>query len=115
MSQLSEVTGSYGNAYSLVTTSVGNYMLMYDGAVYPSKIQTAELKNLNQTYNDIFNKLYRETPMANQNDIERTFLKFIKENLNRPGLQIYKVTQNSATKMEYNKSSPNNIKTTPCQ
>jgi hypothetical protein len=106
-------TGSYANAYSLITTSGGNYMLMYSGTNDPGEINANQLKTLKNDYINFLLRAY-DNPNYTQKDVEAELLRFIKEKINKPGLEIYRIAANSATKIEYNFSSPNRIKETPC-
>ena len=106
-------TGSYGDAYSLITTSGGSYMLMFSGGNYPGTINPTQYLSLKEEYKEILIRVYNK-PNYTQKDIEAELLKFIKDKINKPGLEVYRVTANSATRIEYNFSSPNKIKETPC-
>src|SRR5690606_10950736 len=112
--QAKTFTGSYTGAMSLVTTSGGNYMLMYDGANYPGSINALELKKLNAEYKRDFQNLYQRKANVTQSDIERIFTRFLKEKINKPGLSVYRVTATSAEKIEYDLASPNSVKETAC-
>ncbi|QQV02322.1 MULTISPECIES: hypothetical protein [Chryseobacterium] len=113
LSQANQYTGSYSNAYSITITSEGSYMLMYTGTNYPGSLNYDAVKQLKEDYKTIYNKLMRDDKFTQPN-IEREFVKFMKEKINKPGLEVYKVTPNSAIKLEYDPASPNSIKETPC-
>ena len=106
-------TGSYSNAYSLITTSEGSYMLMYSGTNDPGSINGSQMETLRNKYRDALLNAYSR-PNYDQKDVEAELLRFIKDKINKPGLEVYRVTATSATKIEYNFSSPNRIKETQC-
>ncbi|CEJ69197.1 hypothetical protein BN1195_01494 [Chryseobacterium oranimense G311] len=109
-----QYAGGYDSAYSIVATSGGNYMIAYSGTNYPGSMNYNEWKSLNKSYTDAFQNLYSDKENVTQADLERVFTKFMKEEVNREGLEIYKVTANSSTKLEYNPNSPNMVTTVPC-
>lgn len=106
-------TGSYANAYSLITTSAGNYMLMYSGANDPGSINGSQIKQFKKDYEKALLNAYNKDAYT-QKDVEAELLKFIKKNVNKPGLDVYRVTPTSAVKIEYDFPSPDRIKETPC-
>jgi len=108
-----QYTGSYGNAYSFVATENGNYMLMYNGTNYPGSINYDQWKTLNSDYTKAFEDLYMDKNTVNQTDLEKVFTKFMKEKINKPGLEVYRVTATSRIKIEYNPASKT-VKETPC-
>lgn len=112
--QANTFTGSYTGAMSLVTTSGGNYMLMYEGTNYPGSINAIELKKLNDEYKRDFQILYQRKANVTQSDIEKVFTRFLKEKINKLGLGVYRVTKTSAVKIEYDPASPNSVKETAC-
>ena len=106
-------TGSYSNAYSLITTSEGSYMLMYSGTNYPGEIRYNQIKMLKKYYEQSLMNAYYKVNYT-QKDVEAEILRFIKEKINKLGLEVYRVTSTTATKIEYNFPSPDKIKETPC-
>lgn len=107
-----QFTGSYHNAYSLVATSGGNYMLMYNKTTPPGSINFSERKLLQTDYEKNFTLLYSNKEDVTQSDIEKIFTKFMKEQVNRLGIEIYRVTPSSIVKIEYDPTSPNSVKET---
>jgi len=115
LSQANQYTGSYANAYSITITSGGSYMLMYTGTTYPGSLNDNTVKQLKKDYTKIFQDLYTyKDNNPTQSDIEKLFTKFMKEKINKPGLEVYRVTPTSAVKIEYDPASPNSVKQTPC-
>jgi hypothetical protein len=108
-----QYTATYANAYSLITTEDGNYMLMYTGTNYPGSISGEQWEILNDDYTDKFQELYAYKENVTQADIEKVFTKFMKEEINKPGLEVYRVTPTSRIKIEYN-STTKTVKETPC-
>lgn len=107
-----QYTGSYHNAYSLVATSGGNYMLMYNKTTPPGSINYNEWANLQANYKKAFGNLLNDKENITQSDIEKVFTKFMKELVNRLGIEIYRVTPSSIIKIEYDPTSPNSVKET---
>jgi len=114
LSQANQYTGSYSNAYSITITSEGSYMLMYTGTAYPGSLDYDAVKKLKEDYTRQFQKFYEENSNMSQTDVERIFTKFMKEKINKPGLEAYRITPTSAVKIEYDPTSPNSVKETPC-
>lgn len=112
MPQANSYTGSYTNAYSVVTTSNGNYMLQYNNNSWPGSV-SRDTKAIWQTwYENQYNRLTIDELM-NPSIVEKIFTQFIKEIVNIDGLEIYKITSSSASKLEYNgKNNP--VISTPC-
>jgi hypothetical protein len=113
LSQANQYTGSYSNAYSITITSGGSYMLVYTGTNYPGSLNYDTVKQLKIDYKIIYDKLMRDDKFTQPN-IEKEFVKFMKEKINKPGLEVYRVTPTSAVKLEYDPNSSNSIKQTPC-
>ncbi|WP_144281194.1 hypothetical protein [Chryseobacterium echinoideorum] len=114
LSQANQYTGSYSNAYSITITSEGSYMLMYTGTNYPGSLNYDTVTKLKEDYTKAFQDLYSYKDNITQSDIEKLFTKFMKEKINKPGLEVYRVTPTSAVKLEYDPNSPNSVKQTPC-
>lgn len=113
LSQANQYTGSYSNAYSITITSEGSYMLVYTGTAYPGSLDYDAVKKLKEDYTKIYDKLIRDDKFTQPN-IEREYVKFMKEKINKLGLETYRITPTSAVKIEYDPNSPNSIKETPC-
>ncbi|HCR76872.1 MAG TPA: hypothetical protein DIW37_10815 [Chryseobacterium sp.] len=93
--------GSYAPSYYLTTTSEGNYLLHYSGTVHPSNL-SFDINVLRNKYKDIFDRLKVQDANMPQDKVEEKFAKFLKENVNINGLELYKVTPTSSEKLEYN-------------
>jgi len=112
MPQASSYTGSYMNAYSIVTTSGGNYMLQYTKATWPGSINYETKEKWQTWYKDEYRKLINDEKLTQAN-VEKIFTQFIKEVTKIDGLEVYKVTETSSAKLEYN-GADQPVKSTPC-
>lgn len=105
-------TGSYTNAYSVVTTSEGNYMLKYTKETWPGSIGYDTKEVWQKWYKDNYTDLL-ENGKLTQGNVEKLFTQFLKEVVKIDGLEVYKVTENSSAKLEYNGVSEP-VKSTNC-
>ncbi|KPE50104.1 hypothetical protein AOB46_16835 [Chryseobacterium indologenes] len=110
----SQLNGTITDAYGMVITSQGNYILKYSGdsnyGIGPN------IKAQWQTwYNREYSNLIENSGGLNQSDVEKLFTKFLKEKVNINGLEVYKSDKvtGSTTKLEYN-GKDNPVKSTPC-
>ncbi|REC43984.1 hypothetical protein [Chryseobacterium sp. 5_R23647] len=87
-------------------------MFQYTGTLPPQNL-AFNVSSLTKEYNRLFNNLKNQDPNMSQNKAEEVFLKFIKEKVNIDGLETYKVTADSAKKIEYDPSTKTVI-TAPC-
>lgn len=81
--------GSIGDAYCMVITSEGNYMLQYSGTGDYS-IGPNQVNNWKKWYKDNYEELARADELTQLN-IEKTFVKFLAESVNIMGLEVYQV------------------------
>lgn len=86
--------GSIKDAYSMVITSEGNYMLQYSGTGDYS-IGDNQIKNWENWYLTEFQKIQKEDGSFNQNDVEKLFSRFLKESVKIDGLEVYYVEKNT--------------------
>lgn len=114
LSQGNTYTGSYLGAASFTMTSNGTYMLMYEGTAYPGSISRTQLDILYMEYKKAFKNLYEDNTNPTKEEIEKVFTKFLKEKINKPGLNVYRVTPTTSIKLEYDPTQPNSVKQTPC-
>ncbi|MCX8522472.1 hypothetical protein OF897_00855 [Chryseobacterium formosus] len=101
--------GSVGDAYSMVVTSEGNYMLQYSGTGNFT-IGTSQIDNWKSWYLTEFQKIQKEDGSFNQNDVEKLFPRFLKESVKTVGLEVYYVEKNTG---KASKLNTNGTKT-PC-
>lgn len=117
MTQSNNYTGSYQNAYSVVTTSEGNYMLKYTKDTWPTpadggKYDLERRDKWNEWYKEKYTDLLDNGELTQEN-VEKVFTQFLKEVVKVDGLEVYKVTETSSSKLEYN-GSKNPVKSTSC-
>ncbi|AZA63320.1 hypothetical protein [Chryseobacterium carnipullorum] len=97
-----EYAGSYEDAYSTVVTSEGSYTIKYTGTTHPGGVDYDTSLIWDKWYEDEMAKIIDKDGEFPQNKVEEVFTRFITEVVNKPGLQVFRVTANSATKMTYN-------------
>ncbi|WP_418122488.1 hypothetical protein ACNFU2_17655 [Chryseobacterium sp. PTM-20240506] len=97
-------TGSYTNAYSIIVTSQGSYMLRYNSEVWPGTIDADKLKGWDSWYKDSYERLI-DTNSLTQENVEKVFAQFLKEKVNIDGLQVYKVSETSSEKIDYDSNN----------
>jgi hypothetical protein len=100
--------GSIGDAYCMVITSEGNYMLQYSGTGDYS-IGPNQVSNWKTWYLKKYTQL-AENEELTQSNIEKTFAQFLAESVNIPGLEVYHIEKNSG---KASKLNTNGTKT-PC-
>lgn len=106
--------GTMTDAYGMVITSQGNYILKYsgDGNFGIGPVQETAWQTW---YNDNYTQLNEDGGLNNSVSVEKLFTQFLKEAVKVAGLEVYKSdkTTGNTTKLEYNgKDQP--VKTTPC-
>ncbi|MCW3162803.1 hypothetical protein, partial [Chryseobacterium oryctis] len=111
MKQARIYTGSYTNAYSVVITSQGSYMLQYTNDTWPGSTWD-KIEDWNKWYKKEYEKLTTDE-LANPSIVEKIFTQFLKEKVAIDGLEVYKITENSSTKLEYNGANQP-VVATPC-
>lgn len=82
--------GNITDAYAMVITSEGNYMLNYTGFGTNFNYNV----NVKKIWNDWYNKKYTdlaENDNLTQANIEKTFVQFLGEIVNIDGLEIYNI------------------------
>ena len=109
--QAQSCLGNMKDAYSLTITPWGNYMLKYSNTNLP----TNNNFNMDELFK-IFNKQIQKLENKNlytPDNVEKTFMKFIDDYMNVDGLEVYKVTENSSEKLDYDPATGTTTKT-PC-
>lgn len=94
--------GGYSNAYSTVVTSAGSYTIKYTRTTHLGGVDYYTAQSWNKWYRDEMFKIRNEDGDFPQDKVEAVFTKFLQEVVNKPGLEIFKVTANTAAKMTYN-------------
>jgi len=110
LAQAAQCSGNYQDAYHLTIASGGTYMLNYNGSTTPSN-------NYNvQVWSDWYESEYKnlsDKKQYTQNNIEEVFAKFLSTCIGIDGLEVYKIENDTATKLEYNQST-GTTSSTPC-
>ena len=103
--------GSMSDAYCMVITSNGSYMLRYtgDGSYNIGPNQLAKWEKYYKIY---FEELTIED-MSDQSNIEKMFTKFLKDVVKINGLELYRVTDTTSEKLEYD-GPDKPVKSTRC-
>ncbi|MDE5438820.1 hypothetical protein KRE40_04735 [Elizabethkingia meningoseptica] len=117
MTQANKFTGTYTNAYSVVTTSEGNYILRYTKDSWPTpsdggKYDSDRLEKWQNWYEKAYGDLIDNNELTQAN-VEKIFTQFLNEVVKADGLELYKITETTSTNLKYNGSS-NPVKTIPC-
>lgn len=112
MPQANKYIGSYANAYSVVTTSEGSYMLQYTKSIWPGSVNFDKREEWQKWYIKKYQDLLDNENLTQAN-VEKTFTQFIKEVVKIDGLEIYKITETSSSKLEFD-GVDNPVKSTPC-
>ncbi|MCD9619031.1 hypothetical protein [Chryseobacterium gleum] len=106
----SHANGNYGDAYAMVITSEGSYMLQYTGT-NSIGIASNTLANWKDEYKKLFQAL-SDTDNLTQSSVEKAFAQFLKDVVKVPGLEVYKIEGTVSNKL--NLDSNNNIVKIPC-
>ncbi len=106
-------SGNIGDAYAMVITSEGSYMLRYTGSTSNFSNLSGSLGNWNKQYMDLFkNALENNDGYLNQSTVESIFLQFLKNTVNVNGLDLYKVDGTNSNKLSLNAN--NTVNYTQC-
>ncbi len=108
-----KLKGSMADAYAMVITSQGNYILKYSGDGNFA-ITNGQINNWQTWYRDEYSKL-KDSELSNSNIVEKIFTQFLEEQVKINGLEVYKSdkTTGDTSKLNYN-GKDNPIKTIPC-
>ena len=105
--------GNIEDAYAMVITSEGSYMLQYGGTSTNFGNLASSLNSWNNQYKDLFrNALENSDGNLSQSVVENIFLKFLNDIVNINGLELYKVTDTNSNKLSLNPNNTTN--STPC-
>lgn len=112
MPQANSYLNTYSNAYSTVVTSLGSYTLQFNATTHPGDIDDNTWEKWKTWYKREYQKLIDEDKLTQAN-VEKKFTQFLKEKVNIAGIEVYRVTGNTAIKLEYDgKDKP--VKETAC-
>ena len=104
--------GNYGQAYSMTVTSAGTYILQYNGSSLPTNTNY-DLDNWKSWIMSEYKNLTENQDSYSQNDIEKVFAKFIESCVGIDGLEVYKLSGNTTTKLQYDEGT-DTISTPEC-
>ncbi|PQA89814.1 hypothetical protein B0A69_22035 [Chryseobacterium shigense] len=108
-----QVKGTMTDAYGMVITSQGNYILKYSGDGNYG-IGPGTLKSWDSWYNKEYTKLLDKDGLSQAN-VEKLFAQFLEEKVKLDGLEVYKSdkTTGNTSKLKYDgKDKP--VKPIPC-
>lgn len=104
--------GNMADAYAMVITSQGNYILKYTGngnyGIGPN-----QEKNWKSWYKDNYTRLVEDNKLTQPN-VENLFLQFLKDKVNISGLEIYKTDKTTGKASKLTLDSNNNVLPIPC-
>ncbi|MDH6252508.1 hypothetical protein M2347_002235 [Chryseobacterium sp. H1D6B] len=105
--------GIMSDAYAMVITSEGNYILKYSGDG-GFGIGPGTMTAWNSWYNDNYTTLLGNGDLTQPN-VEKLFTKFLQEKVNIDGLEIYKAdkTTGNTSRLQYNGEN-NPVNAVPC-
>ncbi|MDF2934089.1 MAG: hypothetical protein K0R36_3420, partial [Chryseobacterium sp.] len=109
--QAQSCLGSTQDAYSITITPWGNYMLKYNNGSLPTNTNY-DIDALSEIFDKQIQKLMEKDLYTSEN-VEKAFTKFIDDYMNVDGLEVYKVTENSSEKLDYDPTT-GTITKTPC-
>ncbi|MEI3789845.1 MULTISPECIES: hypothetical protein [unclassified Chryseobacterium] len=109
-----ETNGTMADAYGMVITSQGNYILKYSGDGNYG-IGTNTKDNWQSWYEDEYVKIMNEDGTFSQNKVEKLFTRFLVEKVKIDGLELYKSdkTTGNTERLEYNATNMA-VQTTTC-
>jgi hypothetical protein len=109
-----KLKGGMLDAYAMVITSQGNYILKYSGDGNFA-ILYDQLQSWQTWYNDNYAQLSENGELNNPASVEKLFTQFLKEIVKVAGLEVYKSdkTTGNTSRLEYD-GKDNPVKTTPC-
>jgi hypothetical protein len=108
-----KLVGNMADAYAMVITSEGNYILKYSGDGNFA-ISSVQLESWETWYKKQYGELYENNKLTQPN-VEKLFTQFLQEVVNINGLEVYQSdkTTGNASKLQYNGSN-NPVQPIPC-
>lgn len=110
LAQAAQCSGNYRDAYHLTVASGGTYMLNYNGVNPPTNNYNVQVWS--DWYESEYKNLFKNKEYT-QYKIEELFAKFLSTCIGIDGLEVYKLENDTATKIEYNQST-GVTSSTPC-
>ena len=81
-------------------TDWGSYMFKYNGTNWPTNVTGADFARWSDWYEREFQKLQEKQLMDSEN-VKRVFARFLKEVVQVDGLDVFEITENTASKLDY--------------
>ncbi|MDQ1101688.1 hypothetical protein [Chryseobacterium sp. SORGH_AS_1048] len=108
-----KLKGNMTDAYAMVITSEGNYILKYSGDGNFA-VTVGQLENWKTWYGKQYGELF-ENKQLTQPNVEKLFTKFLQEVVNINGLEVYQSDKatGSTSKLQYN-GADNPVQSIPC-
>jgi len=106
--------GSIDDAYAMVITSGGNYVLQFTGASSGLGIGPNTIKFWKAWYGREVKAIQNEDGSCDQGDVEKVFLRFLKEKVQIDGVELYKVDKITGKSSKLGLNSTNVVVPTPC-
>ncbi|MCU7613541.1 hypothetical protein N0B16_03745 [Chryseobacterium sp. GMJ5] len=107
-------SGNIGDAYAMVITSEGNYILKYTGYSTNFGYTSTTLDNWMEWYLTQLKKIQNDDNTFNQSKLEKVFIRFLKEKVQINGIQLYKVDKVTGKANELSLDANNNVVPIPC-
>ncbi|QQV03294.1 MULTISPECIES: hypothetical protein [Chryseobacterium] len=112
MKQANIYKGSYSKGYFVTMTDWGSYMFKYNGTNWPSNVTGADFARWSDWYSKEYQKLQDEQLMDSDN-VKRVFAQFLKEVVQVDGLDVFEITENTASRLDYDPVTKKAV-STPC-
>ena len=106
--------GSIGDAFAMVVTSEGNYMLKYTGSSSGFGIGSNTIKFWKLWYEREIKAIQDEDGTINQNKVENLFLRFLKEKVKIDGIELYQIAKTTGQAQKLNLNNDNTVVSIPC-
>lgn len=110
-----DTSGSIRDAYAMVITSAGNYILQYTG--FSSSFGTGPntIKFWNVWYERELKAIQNDDNSFDQDKLEKVFLRFLKEKVKIDGVKLYKVEKLTGKAKELTLDINNNVIPVECK
>lgn len=106
--------GNIGDAYTMVITSQGNYILKYTGFSSTFGIGPNTIKFWKTWYERAVLDIQNQDGSIDQDKTEKMFLRFLKEKVKIDGIQLYQVEKITGKAKELTLDVNNNVIPIPC-
>ncbi|MEI3791593.1 MULTISPECIES: hypothetical protein [unclassified Chryseobacterium] len=105
--------GNIADAYAMVITSEGNYILQFTGLSSGFGIGPNTIKFWNKWYDREMGKLILENEVT-QSNVEKVFLRFLKEKVQIDNIELFQVEKLTGNAKRLDLDTSNNVIPTPC-